>query len=211
MYDIESERHQESCPPELTPGRSFCQNHLKVILYGCFLTRFRTHMVGFHLIDCSGKHGRALGRMTLKGQHPVHSHTKSNLFTAGWSLAWSSSLKVIQSLPVPLCCDSYNTPCLLWQPASLTLSSPSVPWLPLPSHPAPFAITVWIIQSACNKSLSVPSSLPSKILAERMICVLCWGIGIPQEQDPHNYHPPRASILVRETAANHKIILTRIQ
>ena len=154
---------------------------------------------------------RALGRMTLKGQHPVHSHAKSSLFTTGWSLGWSSSLKVIQSLPVPLCYDSYKTPCLSQQPVPLTLSSPSVPWLPLPSHPASFAITVWIIQSACKKSLTICSSLPSKLLAEHVICVLCWGIGTPREQDPHNSHPTRASILVRETAANYKMILTHIQ
>ena len=210
MYDVESKRHQESCPPELTPGRSFCQNHFKVILYGCFLTRFRTHMVEFHLIDWLF---RALGRMTLKGQHPVHSHTKSSLFIAGWSLGWSSSLKVIQSLPVPLCYDSYKTPpCLSRQPAPLTLSSPLCPGYLIP-------LTQLHLQSlfgsssqrATDHSLSVPSSLLSKILAEHMVCVLCWGIGIPQEQDPHNSHSPRASILVTETAANHKMILTRIQ
>lgn len=36
-----------------------------------------------------------------------------------------------------------------------------VPRLPHPSHPAPFAISVWIIQSTCNRSLTICSFLPS--------------------------------------------------
>lgn len=99
---VESKSLQESHPSEFTAGRSCHQNHFKAILYSCFFTSFRTHTVGFTLIDCSGKHGGLWGDdlERLTSWMPAHPHIKSKHFTVGWSLRVISFTK---GHPVPSC------------------------------------------------------------------------------------------------------------
>lgn len=149
---IESKRPQESHPSEFTAGTSFHQNRFKAILYSCFFTKLRTPMVGFTLADCSGKHGGPWGDdlERLTSWMPAHPHIKSKHCTVGPSLwvIWFS-----KGHPVPACISLHHSPtrlCISWQPLPHTPSSLLCPAVTA-SQPAPFAITVWILQSLFNK------------------------------------------------------------
>lgn len=163
---VGSKSLQESHPSEFTAGRSCHQNHFKAILYSCFFTSFRTHTVGFTLIDCSGKHGGLWGDdlERLTSWMPAHPHIKSKHFTVG------RRLRVIQFTkghPIPSCTSLSPPPTRLhisWQPLPRTPPSSSVPSCRFPlsqlhSH-SPFGS---FSQRSTNNS-SVPASFVQKYL-----------------------------------------------